>query len=547
MIKIFKILLLFLIPFVTYSQVSKDKYRLYLSNKQNNNYSTSAPSDFLSEKAIERRARFSIKIEQNDLPVSKYYIDSLKNLGLEIITTSKWLNTVVVYSTDKNLIDTITNLDFIRSKAKCQNKTITVQKSVDLSSEQSSLENHNNDIYYDYGYGTTQISMLKGHALHQNGFQGQGIAIAVIDAGFYNVDLLPAFDSIRNNNQILGTRDFVDGDNQVYDASDHGMKVLSTMASNIPGQLVGTAPKAHYWLLRSEKTDDEYTIEEDYWAAAAEFADSVGSDIITSSLGYSEFDDLNQNYTYADLDGNTTLITKAADIAASKGILVVNSAGNLGNDPWKYISAPADGDSVLAVGAVDAYAKVVSFSGYGPTFDGRIKPNICAMGYKTSVQSVDGSIIYANGTSFSAPIISGMAACLWQSLPELNNYEIIKRIEESSHQYSNPNNTMGYGIPDFEKAAGLESLNTQNPSKDNYINSYPNPFSNQLTIDLLNINDEIISIEIYTSTGVKVKESNKIFLSKFSFSNLESLPSGIYLIKVKTKFQSLTQVVCKVE
>lgn len=547
MIKIFKILLLFLIPFVTYSQVSKDKYRLYLSNKQNNNYSTSAPSDFLSEKAIERRARFSIKIEQNDLPVSKYYIDSLKNLGLEIITTSKWLNTVVVYSTDKNLIDTITNLDFIRSKAKCQNKTITVQKSVDLSSEQSSLENHNNDIYYDYGYGTTQISMLKGHALHQNGFQGQGIAIAVIDAGFYNVDLLPAFDSIRNNNQILGTRDFVDGDNQVYDASDHGMKVLSTMASNIPDQLVGTAPKAHYWLLRSEKTDDEYTIEEDYWAAAAEFADSVGSDIITSSLGYSEFDDLNQNYTYADLDGNTTLITKAADIAASKGILVVNSAGNLGNDPWKYISAPADGDSVLAVGAVDAYAKVVSFSGYGPTFDGRIKPNICAMGYKTSVQSVDGSIIYANGTSFSAPIISGMAACLWQSLPELNNYEIIKRIEESSHQYSNPNNTMGYGIPDFEKAAGLESLNTQNPSKDNYINSYPNPFSNQLTIDLLNINDEIISIEIYTSTGVKVKESNKIFLSKFSFSNLESLPSGIYLIKVKTKFQSLTQVVCKVE
>jgi len=547
MIKILHILLLVFVPTVIFSQIAEDKYRLYLTDKENNTFSIENPEEFLSENSIQRRAKQNILITENDLPISNYYLDSLNNLGLVIINKSKWLNTVVVHTTDSELIDTITKYGFIKSKNKSFLRTKSESYLNLLGNQDLKIAYSDN---FDYGTGTTQISMINGHALHQNGYQGQGITIAVIDGGFYNVNTLPAFDSLWQNNQILGTKDFVDGDKEVFDASDHGMKVLSTMGANIPGILIGTAPKANYWLLRSEKTDDEYTIEEDNWTAAAEFADSIGANIITSSLGYTEFDDENQNYTYNDLDGNSTFITKAADIAASKGILVINSAGNLGNGPWNYISAPSDGDSVLTVGAVDEFASIAYFSGLGPTYDGRIKPNICAMGVRSAVQGADGNVTVSNGTSFSTPIIAGMTACLWQVFPELNNMEIIKKIEESAHQFSTPDNIMGYGIPDFGKAAELQNVNIISViNNEAFIKVYPNPFIDKISIEFLLKINESIKIELFNSIGEKVKiktiPSNS-YNSKIELHGLNDLPKGIYFIKFRIGDQYVTKTISKI-
>lgn len=549
MYKFLKILFLLALPSVLFGQIPEDKYRLYLTNKAFNEFSIENPEAFLSSKAIERRYKYQINISENDLPISTYYIDSLKSLGLSILSKSKWLNTIVVYTTDTNLLDTITNLSFVTSKQKVEsNLSANSHKSL-LRKIPQQLVVETED-YIDYGTATTQISMINGHTLHQNGYQGQGITIAVIDGGFYNVDILPVFDSLWTNNQIIGTKDFVDGDNQVFDASNHGMKVLSVMGANLPGQLVGTAPKANYWLLRSEQTLSEYSIEEDNWAAAAEFADSVGVDIINSSLGYSEFDDINQNYSYTNLDGNTTFITKAADIAASKGILVVNSAGNLGDDPWKYISAPADADSILTVGAVDSFASLAYFSGLGPTYDGRIKPNVSAMGYKTAVQGADGQVSVANGTSFSAPIISGMAACLWQYFPELNNMDIIRKIEESSHQFSNPDNELGYGIPDFGKAANLNDISLISViNNEALINTYPNPFNDKINIRFLIKINENVKIELYNSTGEILKSNNvqlNFYQSVFTFDKLSDYPPGIYFLKIQLGENYVTRILSKI-
>lgn len=536
-----------LISFGSFSQIAENTYRLFLTDKNYSNYSTDKPEEFLSNKAIERRNKQNINIVYSDLPISNFYVDSLKKLGLTILNKSKWFNTVVVYSTDNTLIDTITKLDFIKSKQKTHSKLKTASNKFYIENNSLLIHSQNTDLI-DYGEGNTQISMLNGHVLHRSGYQGQGITIAVIDGGFYNVDILPAFDSLWINNQIFGTKDFVDGDSQVFDASNHGMKVLSTMGGNIPGQLVGTAPKAMYWLLRSEDTSTEYSVEEDNWIAAAEFADSVGSDIITSSLGYSEFDDPNQNYTYQDMDGNSTFITRAADMAASKGILVLNSAGNLGNDPWKYISAPADGDSVLTVGAVDSYATYAYFSGLGPTYDGRIKPNVVAMGLRTSVQGTDGNVTVSNGTSFSTPIIAGMAACLWQAFPNLNNMEIIRKIEESGHQYSTPDYYLGYGIPDFAKAANLTTTNIVTFANHLIINTYPNPFSDYINIELKQTEEQDVTIDILNMTGSKVMsfvESSE--LGYIQLTGLNDLPSGIYILKIQIGQHSVNKRISKLK
>ncbi|HKL07165.1 MAG TPA: S8 family serine peptidase [Bacteroidales bacterium] len=546
-----KFILFFLFLFWSshlFSQVAPDHFRIFFTDKNNSEYSIEYPEAFLSTKAILRRKKQDIPIRENDLPVNKNYLDSLKKLGITIKNNSKWLNTALVYSTDKQLMDTISNLDFIKSSHKTgytfqQKKT----KKPKIPPKEYQLKD---DSIFDYGYSTRQISMLNGHILHRNGNIGQGMTIAILDAGFYNVDILPAFDSLWSNNQILGYYDFVDGDNEVFDASSHGMKVLSIMGANLPGELIGTAPKANYWLLRTEQTASEYSIEEDHWVAAAEFADSVGADIINTSLGYCEFDDTALNYTYEDMDGNTAFITKAADIAASKGILVIASAGNQGDDPWQYITAPADGDSILTVGSVNQFAEYSYFSSIGPTYDGRIKPNVVAMGYQTAIQGIDGAITTSNGTSFSAPLISGLAACLWQLYPDLNNMEILQKIEESAHKYSSYDYYTGYGIPDFGKAANLIQTNLHEVSENNLLNIYPNPFYDSITIET-NIEKKVqkVYIELFNITGKKVTQDyiNNQPQEKYVFTldNLSRLPSGVYFLRVTIGSYNLSKQISK--
>ena len=530
------------------AQVAPEKYWLQFTDKSDTPFTIEAPEHYLSPRAIQRRINQNIPIVENDLPLTPLYVDSLKKLGLTILNKSKWFNAVTVHSTDTALLDTILNLSFIidlQKVATFKGNVALPDKFKEPSRDEASLVSTwkacNTEGLFDYGMSANQIEMLNGHIIHNQGYLGQGMHIAVIDAGFYRVDSLPAFDSLWANNQILGTRDFVDGDTIVFDEHSHGTAVLSIIGGNIPGQLIGTAPKASFWLLRSEDGATEFVIEEDNWVAAAEFADSAGVDIINTSLGYSVFNDPDQDHTYADMDGNSTRISIGADIASSKGILVVISAGNSGGSTWQYITAPADADSVLTVGAVDEYGNYASFSSTGPTYDGRIKPNIVAKGYQTAVQNTNGDIVTGNGTSFSSPLITGMVACLWQAYPELTNMQILDAIEQSADQYSNPDYLKGYGIPDFAKACSdIRKKYYAEFHIKNVINAYPNPFDDYLNIEFYSFDNQDIKIEIFDMLG-KIVATGKVKFDysctcydKLNISKLSRLSNGIYILKIST-------------
>ena len=459
-----KILILFIV--LTASSVSVNaqtapsKYWIQFRDRVNSPYSLDNASEFLSAKAIQRRSQQGIELKENDLPVNPAYVSAIAATGAQVLNRMKWFNAITIQIEDTSIMASIRALPFVVNSgkvAKLKKKTPAEQFMEDLMKqyEQNEAElakqqlalKQNNEAFY--GNANVQIEMLNGDKLHNMGFQGQGVTVAVLDAGFYHADQIAFFDSLRNSGRLLGTHDFVQGGTSVFEDNSHGLSVLSTMAGYVPGVFVGTAPKASYWLLRTEDADSENLIEEDNWVCGAEFADSVGAQIINSSLGYTVFDDSSANHSYSELNGNTTRISIGADIAASKGILVINSAGNSGADPWKYVGAPADADSVLSIGAVDAERNYASFSSQGPTSDGRIKPNVSAMGELSWVINSSGLPGKSNGTSFSSPILAGMAACLWQAHPEAKSMEVFKAIEQSADQYATPDEKKGFGIPDF--------------------------------------------------------------------------------------------------
>src|SRR4030095_4114842 len=298
----------------------------------------------------------------------------------------------------------------------------------------------------------------EGEYMHDRGYTGAGITIAILDAGFSGYKTNPAMDSVRLQGRILGEWDYVMNESSVTEDHPHGLYCFSIIAANKPGAIVGSAPHASFWLLRTEDAAQEYPVEEQNWVVAAEFADSAGADMISSSLGYADFDDPSYNHSYAQRDGNTTIITKGADFAAKKGMIVMNSAGNYGAraDDFKYVSCPADGDSVVAVGATDMAGNIASFSSWGPNGAGKIKPNIVSVGQGTTLANTSGNAASGNGTSFSNPNMAGLIACLWQAFPEFSNMEIIDGVEKSAHKYNAPDDRYGYGIPNFRKAfAGL--------------------------------------------------------------------------------------------
>ena len=519
------VLFLLISPVITAQNFAK--YRIEFADKNYNPYSIEKPEEFLSQRAIQRRIRQNIAVTESDLPVNPHYTDSLKSLGFRIINKSKWFNSVLIETEDTILLDTICKITFIDSvtlvKPSVQKKSLRNKFISEFCADLAKQTTHNN-----------QLTMLNGHILHEYGYKGEGMQIAVIDAGFIDADILPAFDSLWLNNQILGQRDFVDGDNWVLDAHSHGMTVLSILGGNLPNELTGSAPGADYWLLRSEDTGSEYRIEEENWISAAEFADSAGVDVINTSLGYSTFDDTLQNYTYKDMDGRTTRISRGAVMAASKGILVVVSAGNEGNKLWKYITSPADADSILAVGAVDAYGTLASFSSVGPSYDGRIKPDIAAQGLGTVAQGL-GGLIGCNGTSCSAPVISGLAACLWQANYQLSNIEIIEMIKQSSSQYQNPDTLIGYGLPNFANA--LSQIGADLPYSSIRIKGiYPNPFLDKISLLFIQIAPQDIFIELYDIQGKMIKQKKYVNLPggefELTIDNLGNLSQGIYIIKV---------------
>ena len=436
-------------------------WRYTLKDKQGSPYSLEHPGRWLSHKAVERRKRQGIALDSTDLPVSAKYLRQIENSLSQrqpgekrskaewvIVGTSRWNNTVLVRSNDTTLLKNLATLDCI-TQSQC---VWTSPDSIDRYVKHTYHETFNpwDSIKgVTYGNGKDQLEMLQGQRLHNIGLRGKGMTIAVLDGGFQNVNVIPAF--MRGN--IIGTKDFVYPNSPFfYQETDHGTKVLSAMAANIPNVLIGTAPEARYWLLRCEDQQTEQPVEEDYWAMAAEFADSAGVDIINSSLGYNDYDDAADYYHQRDLDGQTALISRTASMLAKKGIILVNSAGNSGMGPWKKISFPADANGILTVGAVNMGKKNAPFSGVGPTQDGRVKPDVMALGSPASLISGRGSIIRDMGTSFSTPLVAGLVACLWQALPEKTALEIIELVRQTGSNAKDPDNIFGYGIPNFWRA-----------------------------------------------------------------------------------------------
>jgi hypothetical protein len=558
----FKLLVvLTIISTIAFGQVAPNKYWVKFTDKNNSPYSIDNPEEFLSQRAIDRRTKQGITIKENDIPVNPQYIQGVKDAGATILTVSKWFNSVTVYAADQSVVAAIEALPYVLSVGKGSGKR-PVKESVLPEKPFFANETYggipSQDMYkssgsvntYDYGAAYNQIHMLNGEPLHNNGYDGAGMVIAVLDAGFLNADNLSVFDSLWATNRILGTKDFVNPQNpEIFTAHYHGSMVLSTMGGNLPGELVGTAPQASYYLLRTEDGATEYLIEELNWVSGAEYADSVGADVLNTSLGYTEFDDPAQNHTYADMDGNTTPITIGADIAASKGMIPVNSAGNSGGSSWYYIGAPADGDSVFSIGAVDAGGNLASFSSRGPTADGRVKPNVMAQGAgSTVIDPWTGAVSSGSGTSFSSPITAGMVACLWQANPEKTNVEIMQAIQQSASQYNNPDDDYGYGIPDYWQANNL--LTVLNPKqKPAYsVEIFPNPFIGELTVNVIDEDVLINSVEILDIAG-KTVYTYELSGSKrgrsISITGLDELPAGFYLLKTTVNSSVVTTKILK--
>ena len=536
-----------------YSQIYPDKYFVAFTDKNNSPYSIENPQEYLSARAIERRSRYNIPIDIHDLPVNPQYIEAVADIGVQVINPTKWLNGITIYTNDPSLLSEIEALPFVKSVRKARQATQAHPKTDfddDISLFKPSWENETiidfsnrtkatgKSTSLQYGLGYNQINQINGIPLHDDGFQGQGMVIADIDAGYSNANQLNAFDSLYMNGLIYGTRDIVSGGTNVYQGSFHGTGVLSTMGANLPGELIGTAPKAGYYLIRTEDTGSEYLIEEYNWASGAEFADSTGADIINSSLGYVDFDDPNQNHIYQDMDGNTAPATIAADRAMSRGMIVVNSAGNSGNyTSWPWIGAPADGDSVFTIGAVDANGIIAGFSSIGPTADGRLKPNVVAQGAATVIASSNGGTTTSNGTSFSSPIIAGMTACLWQINQELANMSILEAIQQSGSYYNNPNYQYGNGIPDYNQARMV--LSAQNKGialTPESIKVIPNPFFDKIGILFNAIDSQLVTIRMFDITGRLIVSGKfdvqRVGLNYLELTQLDFIKPGIYTLTV---------------
>jgi subtilisin family serine protease len=501
-------------------------YRIYLKDKGTNDINSFSPGELLSEKAVKRREKAGIPVPDiRDIPVFSGYIDQITVLGFKLHCTSRWMNTALFKTENLADISALLTLPFVREVKIVKNTSGKGQ-----TYDKLSFKTRQEDLPpYDQ-----PLLMLNGLTVHNSGLNGRGILIAVLDGGFSNADNISSLYGLRSRNGIKGTFDFVKHNEFVYGFHNHGTAVLSVLAGYIPESIEGTAQGADYWLLRSEDTETEFPVEEDFWTAAAEFADSLGADIISSSLGYCTFDDPLMNYKFSDMDGNRTFVTQAADIAASKGILVVNSAGNERNKTWIRIIAPSDGDSVLAVGAVDGYETISAFSSAGPSYDRQIKPDVVSQGVSVPVQVQASIVERSNGTSFSCPIISGMCACIMQAVPKAVNSEIISALHSASDRFLRPDSLYGYGIPDI--AATINSLQDKyilKPGDGSLIS--PNPFSDELKIIFREIPGQL-TFEIYDINGKLVMKKNfRDYISRILIlDDFQYIRKGIYFVRLIT-------------
>lgn len=500
-------------------------FYIQLKDKNNSPYSLENPAEYLSERSIQRRLDQNIAIDSTDLPINPDYIGSIEAKGVQLHSVSKWMNGITVLMSDSSAMTAVRNLPFVRFAeytGKMTNNSLqTPRRSKFLVDE------------LEYGSTYQQTNQLKGQALHDRDYTGKDIYIALLDAGYQYVDVNAAFDSLRLQNRLLGTKNIAEPNIDVYTEHHHGSNVLSTVAANIAGEYLGSAPHASYYLIQTEYNPAEYPFEVDFWVSGLEYADSLGVDVVNSSLGYSEFDDSALNYTYSDMDGMTIRSSRAAYLASRKGIIVCSSAGNEGSNSWRNITSPADAQGIMTVGAVNTSGAVAPFSSFGPTADNRVKPDVCATGWGTALVNQYGNIVTSNGTSYSSPIMAGFLACYLQyckeNLPFAYSVDmILGNVIASADRFVNPHEQYGYGIPNFEEVLRYTDIGNSVCKLDNNIaNIYFDVSSKSLKVNAFNA-DEPMSLKVYDLAGMHI--STYICTHKIDNILLNNLASGMYFI-----------------
>ncbi|MGI9542129.1 MAG: S8 family serine peptidase [Cyclobacteriaceae bacterium] len=504
------------------------RFAVFFSDKNATEYTVDQPGEFLSARAIERRQKQEIPIIEQDFPVNANYVTGIKDLGIKVWYSSRWLNMILIEA-DSSRLPELTSLAFVSD--------IEFVAPGKLGGTNGRSKHGRIKYNGRSGSATFQNQILGVDSMHSQGYTGQDMLIGIFDGGFENADEISAFDHLRNASKIKATFDYVTNTNDVYRYSDHGTQAFSTIGASDPSTMTGTAPDADFILCVTEDVFSEYRVEEYNWLFAAEFADSAGVDVINTSLGYNTFDDPSMNYTAADLDGNTAVISWAASIAATKGIVIVVSAGNSGSGSWKFITTPADGLDVLAVGAIQPDSLKASFSSFGPTADGRIKPDVVALGVQVSTIDQSGQVAQSNGTSFAAPQVAGLVAGYWQAHPEMGYKEVLDAIRNSGNQAGQPNNATGWGLPNFNNTrqlvTGLDEV------EDFFFSVYPNPIKGNKLLIKSNVNSGSFSFRLYSSAGQVLAQESRTFNATNSVAlDLPDLTPGLYILSLTSKHRN---------
>lgn len=524
------------------AQVASNIYWVQFTDKNNSPYSIDNPEAYLSPRALQRRANLGISIDAYDIPVNPQYLQAVADCGAELLNPSKWLNGVSVYVTDPAVIEAINALEFVEVVRNCPNDPKAQEmKERWLANEMKPVAPSSRIRGY-YGGAEAQVKQLNVDVLHEMGFDGTGVVVAVLDGGFQGTEEASCFDNMREEGRLLGTRDFVYGSNSVYTQSTHGTSCLSTMAAYDPNEMVGTAPKASYYLIHTEDGNSENIIEEYNWVSGAEYADSLGVDVCSTSLGYITFDMIQWDHPFEHYDGKTAPMSIGAEIAASRGMICMNAAGNEG-DGNCTLGIPADAEHILTVGAVDANGNRASFSSVGPTYDGRIKPDVMAMGEGTYVASGYGGwwpYYNGNGTSFATPVFAGAVACLRQARPYASVQEICDVIRACGNRADHPDSKYGFGIPDFSQA--MELLSVEEPignTPAHIITVYPNPSNGEVRVVLNDLHKA--ELTVYDFMGHKLYSYSFNGLNHTSLEGyLNNLNSGVYFINAMSESGSET-------
>lgn len=523
------LLILFMGAILAYSQ-NTYKYWVQFKDKDGTPYNVDYPENYLSQRALERRARYHIAIDTLDLPVNPNYLEAITDRGFRVRNVSKWVNGAVVDAVDTSRIGEIRELTFVKNVILYEKPKIYQLPDDGYSSSLFTREFHTQlytNKFYNAGYH--QIEQLNGILLHKAGYHGEGMLIGVCDAGFPGVDTIDCLSIMREQGRLVGSRDFVFPGETVFNDHPHGTMVLSTMASYDPGMYVGTAYKASYVLCKTENPYSETPLEEYYWIEAAEYLDSLGADMITTSLGYFTFDDQSMTLSMGELDGKTRDMSIAANIAFSRGMLILNAAGNEGNVYPPHLNTPADAEWVLTVGAVDYHGNCASFSSPGPTADGRIKPDVAALGVSVAVALPTGSFMVGNGTSFATPIMAGMMACAWQRLRQHTPQQMCDSVRSWGNCAGHPNNFVGYGIPDFGNALRTvpDPIGVVQVEEEQRVLLFPNPSRGRTS---LVVEDDDTQVLVYNSIGgIEYKGLANDSQTQDFLSNLRP---GFYLVQL---------------